>query len=95
MLNSLVGGDYLQANSSFSRKKKCPDRLVMPTTDMGDIDICRAITFYGFPPKDASVDKGPHSGEAWQMQWIFGNCGNSYIPPAVRGIANEQKRKGY
>lgn len=52
----------------------------------------------GFPPKDTSVGKGPHSGELWQMQWIFGNWGNSYVAPAVRGIANEKKkkkRKGY
>lgn len=49
----------------------------------------------GFPPKDASVGNGPHTSEAWQMEWIFVNRGNSYVPPAVRDIANAQKREKY
>lgn len=31
--------------------KKCPNILVMPTIDIGDIDICHAITFYGVSSK--------------------------------------------
>lgn len=44
---------YGQSPCSAGKKilKRCPDRLVMPTIDIGDIDIYHAITFCGVSAK--------------------------------------------
>ena len=49
-LGVIVWGRVL-VQQEKNKTKNCPDRLVMPTTDLGEIDICHTITFYGVSSK--------------------------------------------